>query len=91
MADIDIRQNHQLDQAEARRRLEGWADELTRKLHVNCRWQGETLSFKRPGAEGSIDLSPGLVAVRVKLGMLVRPMKDKIEAQIREQLQTSLT
>jgi len=90
MADIEIRQAHELDQDDARRRVNELAEDLTRKLHVNCEWQGDTLLFKRPGAQGAIQLGAGFVEVKVKLGMLVKPMKDKIEVQIRDQMQRSL-
>jgi putative polyhydroxyalkanoate system protein len=69
MAEIHIRHNHQLSSDDVRSRLEGIAGDLTRKLHVNCQWRGDELHFKRPGAQGFIELG------------------DKIEGQIREQLQ----
>lgn len=87
MAEIHIRHNHQLSSDDVRSRLEGIAGDLTRKLHVNCQWRGDELHFKRPGAQGFIELGAGFVDVQVKLGLLVAPMKDKIEGQIREQLQ----
>ena len=90
MSDILIRQAHGLDREEARRRVEAVADDLQRKLHVNCQWQGDALDFKRPGAQGRILLGDGVIEVTVKLGMLVRPMKDQIEGQIRDRLQGAL-
>jgi len=91
MSDIHITQSHQLSGEELRQRVENIARELKQKLYVNYQWEGDTLAFKRPGAKGSIGLGKDFVEVKVKLGMLVIPMKDKIEAQIKEKLQVNLS
>ena len=90
MANIHIKQAHQLGKESARQRVEDIAKELKKKLHVNYQWKGDSLRFKRPGAQGSIDLGADFVEVEVKLSMLVAPMKDKIEAQIKEKIDTYL-
>jgi putative polyhydroxyalkanoate system protein len=90
MANIRIKQAHQLGKDDARRRVDDIAEDLKQKLHVVYQWQGDKLVFKRTGAQGAIELGDDFVEVKVKLGMLVAPMKDKIEAQIKERLQTYL-
>ena len=90
MANIHIKKAHQLSRDDARRRVEDIAEDLKQKLHVQYAWKGDSLMFKRPGAQGTIELGEGFVDVTVKLGLLVAPMKDKIEAQIKEKIDTYL-
>jgi putative polyhydroxyalkanoate system protein len=90
MDHIHIRHPHQLGKEDLRRKVEDIAEDLRQKLHVQCQWQGDSLLFKRPGAQGRIALADDHVEVSVKLGMLVVPMKDKIEAQIREKIEAFL-
>ncbi len=87
MSHINIKHDHQLSRDEARQRVEDIAETLKKKLHIQYQWIGDSLEFKRPGAKGSIDLGADFVEVKIKLGMLVVPMKDKIEAQVKEQIQ----
>ena len=91
MANIHIKKAHRLGKDDARQRVEDIAEDLKRKLHADYQWKGDTLLFKRPGAQGSIALGSDFVEVKVKLGMLVAPMKDKIQAQIEDQMAAYLS
>ena len=86
MSHIHIKHAHQLAQEDVRQRVEGIAEDLKRKLHVQYQWKGDAVLFKRPGAQGRIDLGENFVEITMKLGLLVLPLKDKIEAQIREEI-----
>lgn len=90
MANIHIKQSHGLSLDEARKRVEGIAGNLKRKLGVNYQWKGDSLQFKRSGASGDIELGEGFVEVKIKLGMMLAPMKAKIEASVKENMKTYL-
>ena len=90
MANIHIKQQHNLAHDEARKRVEEIARDLKKKLNADYAWKGESLQFKRSGASGSIDLSDEFIELNIKLGMLLAPMKGKIESAIKEKLDLAL-
>ena len=90
MAKIHIKHAHQLDRDEARARIDKIAEELKSKLDAEYAWEGDSLRFHRSGASGRIDLCDGFVECRVKLGMLLAPMKGKIEASLLENVHKAL-
>ena len=90
MANIHIKQQHNLAHDEARKRVEEIAKDLKEKLNADYAWNGESLRFKRKGASGSIDLSNEFIELNIKLGMMLAPMKGKIESAIREKLDLAL-
>ena len=90
MANIHIKQQHNLAHDEARKRVEEIARDLKKELNTDYAWKGESLRFKRSGASGSIDLSDEFIELNIKLGMLLAPMKGKIESAIKEKLELAL-
>jgi putative polyhydroxyalkanoate system protein len=90
MANIHIKQQHDLTPDEARKRVEEIARDLQDKLSVDYRWDGDSLRFQRSGASGSIDVGDDFIELKVKLGMVLAPMKGKIEKSIRQNLQLVL-
>ena len=90
MAIIHIKQQHNLAHDEARKRVEDIAQDLKKKLNADYAWKGECLQFKRAGASGSIELSDESIELNIKLGMMLAPMKGKIESAIREKLDLAL-
>jgi len=88
MAIIHIKQRHELTHDEARKRIEKVAEDLKHKLNADYQWDGDSLRFKRSGASGSIDLSDDQIELKIKLGMLLAPMKPKIERYITENFQS---
>lgn len=90
MANIHIKKRHHLGHDEARDRVEQIARELKKKLNADYAWKGNSLHFKRSGASGHIDLKDDVIEIRIKLGMVLAPMKGKIESAITEQLDLAL-
>lgn len=86
MPSIDIRRPHQLSAAEARAVVEQVASRMREKFGLDGQWQGDTLSFARPGMNGSIAIRPGEIHVSAQLGMLLSPLKGMIEQEIRRKL-----
>ncbi len=71
---------------EARKRLEEIAKELKKEYKMDYSWKGDHLHFRRSGASGSVELGDGVLELKIKLGMILRPMKGKIEDSIRKNL-----
>ncbi len=90
MATIDIRRSHSLGKDRAREAAEGIAKRLEHKLAVKYRWEGDDLRFERTGAKGRIHVSDDAVRVEVDLGMMLRPMKGKVEQKVHQYLDEAL-
>jgi putative polyhydroxyalkanoate system protein len=90
MANIHIKQQHDLTHDEARKRVEEIARDLRKKLNVDYHWEGDFLRFQRSGASGSIAVGSDFIELKVKLGMVLAPMKGKIEQSIRQNLHLAL-
>lgn len=86
MSAIDIRRTHTLGKEAARKAADALSTELANKLQVQSKWSGDVLSFERPGAKGQVTVSDNDVHVRVDLGLMLRPLKGAVEAQIQKYL-----
>ena len=90
MANIHIRRKHNLDNTEAKARVEEIAKDLKGKLGASYRWEGDSLRFKRTGASGSIEVGQGEIEVNVTLGLVLMPMKGVIESTINKGFDSAL-
>jgi putative polyhydroxyalkanoate system protein len=90
MSQIHIKRAHHLSSEDAKERLEGIARDMQEKLSFDYQWKGNSLHVKRPGATGVIELGDGFIDVRLKLGMMLAPMKGRIKESIEENIRTSL-
>ncbi|MGC1951879.1 MAG: polyhydroxyalkanoic acid system family protein [Gammaproteobacteria bacterium] len=90
MADIDIRHDHALRPEETRALAENIAARVSESFPIEYYWEGESLHFKRVGVSGRIDLEESEVRVRVQLGWLLLPMKQRVEDRIRCYLSETL-
>jgi len=86
MPKIDIRRPHQLSVPEARAVVEQVAARMREKFGMEGHWQGDTLSFQRPGVNGSIEVEADAIQVRAELGMMLAPLKGMVEQEIRRKL-----
>ena len=86
MATVDITRDHQLGKEVARERAQQLADKLAQKLDAKCVWQGDELTFKRSGADGSITVSDAQVRVQVKLGLMLTPMAGMVKGEVEKAL-----
>lgn len=91
MALIDIRHQHAMDTLAARAVVDDIANSLAQKFSTKHEWHGDTLTFIRPGVDGSIVLDAGEVRVRARLGMLLAPMRPAIEREIQRLLMQRFT
>ena len=75
---------------ELRKRVERLAQDLKSKLNADYAWKGDSLRFKRSGASGSIDIAEDAIELNIKLGLMLSPMKGKIEESIKKNLDLAL-
>ncbi|MFM1892288.1 MAG: hypothetical protein RLZ44_1365 [Pseudomonadota bacterium] len=90
MAVIKVKRRHKLGAEQARSTVEDLAKKLQKELDAKCHWEGDTLRFSRAGASGHIDVKERELEVEIKLGMLLSPLKGKIEQTIREEIDKHL-
>ena len=91
MAKLKIEQNHELEPAEAKRRLTELQARLAQKYGIEGKWVSDSEAhIARTGAKGTIKNEPGRVTVELDLNFLLSPMKEKIENRVRQELVTAL-
>jgi putative polyhydroxyalkanoate system protein len=86
MADIDIRRVHNLGMKAARTAADRMADHLGRKFGLTGEWDGNVLSFQRPGVTGSLAVTDKDLRLSVSLGFLLKAMQGSIENAIVHEL-----
>lgn len=94
MADLQLRREHNLGLARARKVALKWAEHVETKLEMECTLiEGETsdtLEFKRSGVDGRMIVAADHFDVEAKLGLMFRPFLGMIEAETRKQLDEAL-
>ncbi len=90
MTTLHIRQPHRLPPAQVRDRVEHLARALKSQWDMDYHWEGDRLLFRRSGAEGYIEVGEDYVDFSLTLGLLLRPMKGRIEESIRCRLAQEL-
>jgi putative polyhydroxyalkanoate system protein len=86
VASISIQRRHRLGLAQARERVGELAQALEQDLEATWQWQGDELRFERAGASGIVRIAEERLDVEVSLGLLLRPFRERIAAQISDRL-----
>lgn len=86
MPRIDIEREHHLGIEAARSAVDKVAASMQEKFGVSHQWQGDVLHFSGTGVSGSIAVSAQAVRVAAQLGLLLSPLKGRIEQDIRQRL-----
>ena len=84
MATIKVSRSHHLGCEEARSRVDAVAKSLKKEFNIDCAWHGDRLNFKRTGASGTIDVKDDSVRLKIKLGLLLAPMKNVIKESVKQ-------
>ena len=82
MPDIQIHRSHHFDHDKARRSAREIVEHLGESLDISFHWEGDCLYFERSGLTGQLDVGPAEVRISMSLGLLLRPMKKRLEQQI---------
>ena len=72
MSDIYVCRSHELDYDEAHALMDKVAEEMADTLGISYQKDGETLTFRRSGANGSIHLTDSEIIIEAKLGMMFK-------------------
>lgn len=86
MSLIHIRKKHALGRAEARKTAEQLADSLASEYNAKCQWHNDDLKLTAKGVKGLLHVGQDTVDIKVDLGMMLRPLKGKIESRIMAKL-----
>jgi len=86
MAKIDIERAHGMEPARARALIDELAASLQGQYGLKHRWRGDALEFSGSGVDGIIDIGADTVRVTARLGLLLGPLRGKIEQDIRARL-----
>ncbi|TDM08563.1 MAG: polyhydroxyalkanoic acid synthase [Ideonella sp. MAG2] len=90
MSDINVRKEHGLGLATARKVAMKWAEHAEKKLDVECTMlegdTSDTLEFKRAGVTGQMIVAADHFEITAKLGFLFKAFASQFEAETRKQL-----
>ena len=86
MSTIVVERQHKLGRAGAREKAQQLAERLAQQYDVSYRWAGDTLEFRRTGAQGSIVVDDTHVRVSLKLGLLLSALGGTIKTEIENAL-----
>lgn len=94
MPDIHIHREHQLGLPQARKVAFSWAEKAEEKFDMECTYEEgdteDTLHFSRSGVKGTLLVDARQFEMKAQLGFLFGAFKDRIEAEIGEQLDALL-
>jgi putative polyhydroxyalkanoate system protein len=86
MPTITIQRRHKLDHKKAKAAAQKVAKDLHKRFDLECTWDGDNVSFQRPGVSGEMRLGKSDVELNVQLSFLMTPLKGPIEHAIRCEL-----
>jgi putative polyhydroxyalkanoate system protein len=91
--DIHIERNHALGIERAREIALQWVAEAERDYGMSCRYEkaevgaaGDTAWFKRPGVDGTVQVTASLFTIDIKLGFLLDVFSDRIAEKVTRNL-----
>lgn len=94
MPDIQIKREHTLGLAEARKIAFKWAEMAEEKFDMECTYEeGKTedlVTFTRSGVNGELKVTKDRFELDARLGFLLGAFKDRIEGEIVKNLDTLL-
>ena len=88
---IDIARTHNLPASICQEALDELSAYLCSQFNAHVERQASLLRFKGKGFEGEVVIKPGTALGRIKLGLLARPFKKQLEAEINRQLDARLS
>lgn len=86
MTEIKVTRKHGLTVAQAKRIAQKAAEDLASEYELTSAWDGDTLRFTRSGVEGSMAVTPNEIRLGVKLGLMLKAFKGRIQKHIEHRL-----
>ncbi len=85
MAEISMKREHGLeDPVDVRSRIEGIAERLSDRLGGSWCWEGDEAVCQARGAEARVGYDDRSISLDVKLPLVLRPLRGKLESKIEE-------
>src|SRR5262245_29068778 len=83
---------HSLGVEEVKKKLVGFSDDIKKKYGMTLHWRGDEADLKGTGASGTVKVTPNVVTVTVKLGMMVSALvkPDQLKESISRKLGAAL-
>ena len=82
MSEIVIHRPHGLQLEKAKDVAEKIVRRLRDDFGGSYTWEGDSLRFRRTGASGQVAVTPDDIDIRVDIGLLLRPLRARIEREI---------
>ena len=79
MSQIHIRRKHALGHRQARKTVEKLAKKISSEYNAKYHWKEDKLIYKSTGVNGKLHVSNDEVEIKVNPGIMLRPLKTKIE------------
>lgn len=90
MSEINYQRSHTLGLDKARALAKEWVAGAAGQLGLSCDHQEgadqDTITFERMGVKGTMQVSGTEFALKIKLGMMMAPLKPMIEAEVNKSL-----
>ena len=90
MSEINFERDHALGREEVRRRFAEVEQKLNERYGVKLAWHGDAADVKGSGVTGTIEVTDSKVNIRLKLGLMVRPLAGKIREAMEKQIDRAL-
>ncbi|MFJ7565514.1 polyhydroxyalkanoic acid system family protein [Herminiimonas sp. NPDC097707] len=82
MADISIKQEHQLPLSKAKEAAQQVADRMATEFNMATQWEGDVLSFKRSGVAGTLALRETEAQIDITLDFLFKAFAGTLEEKV---------
>lgn len=90
MTEIRIARAHQMGLPQARQTARQWMAQAEEKFDLSCRYEegpeADAVQFSRPGMSGTLQIGEAQFELQAQLGFMFSAFKDKIESEIRKNL-----
>lgn len=87
MSRIKVTRQHRYSSGEAQEALKNVASQLENKLGLDLQWEDDNkVAFDHSLAKGQCCVTDDTIDIDVKLGIMARPLKGKIEKRINSEL-----
>lgn len=94
MSQLVMHREHSMDTAEIKDGLQKIADHLSDNFGMEYEWKGDDIHFNKSGATGGkgvLKISDNALDLNLKLGLLAKPFKSKIETELNRFLDEHLS
>jgi putative polyhydroxyalkanoate system protein len=88
MSNINIFARHAMELEAAQSAADELAGDLAAKFDIDYGWDGDFIHFERPGVDGKIEVGEENIHVQARLGILLLFLKNRIEDEICDYLQS---